>query len=58
MAELNHNNKSSPETTSDDETLKSTLTRPATSAITATQADLDLTSWVTPHQVSHAPVTQ
>ena len=54
MAELNHNNKSSPEITSDDETRKSPLTRLATSAIAATQADLDLTNRITPHQVSHA----
>ena len=41
--------------TSDDETRKSTLTRPATSTIATTQADLDLTNWIVPHQVSHAP---
>ena len=56
MLEQN-NNISSPEATSDDLTRKSTLTRPDPSAIPAVQADPDSANRITPHQVSHAPVT-
>ena len=56
MSEQN-NNISSPEATSDDLTRKSTLTRPDPSAIAVAQADPDSANRITPHQVSHAPVT-